>query len=152
MNYLHKFDPPIIHRDLKSLNIFVKKQFDQFECKIGDFGWTRIKHKKMTKTIGTFQWMAPEMVDSAVYTEKVDVYSYGIILWEIAARTPPYQNIKGFMVADMVVLNDFRPKIPKDTPPFFARLVRKCWDRQPQKRPDFDEIIVELQKMKFEDS
>ncbi len=89
MNYLHLFKPPIMHRDLKSLNILID---DSFTAKIADFGWTRVKAKEMTEKIGTWQWMAPEVIDTRIYTEKADVYSYGIILWEIASRSPPYPS------------------------------------------------------------
>lgn len=89
MNYLHSFQPPIIHRDLKSLNVLID---EHLRAKIGDFGWTRPKADKMTAKIGTFQWMAPEVITSESYSEKADVYSFGIILWEIATREPPYRG------------------------------------------------------------
>lgn len=89
MNYLHSFSVPILHRDLKSLNILL----DQFLVpKIADFGWTRLLADKMTAKVGTFQWMAPEVIAGSNYTEKADVYSFGIILWEIASREPPYKS------------------------------------------------------------
>lgn len=89
MNYLHSFQVPILHRDLKSLNILL----DQFLVpKIADFGWTRLMAKDMTGKVGTFQWMAPEVINEKSYTEKADVYSFGIILWEIASREPPYKS------------------------------------------------------------
>ena len=146
MNYLHCFLPrPIIHRDLKSLNILID---DAFRAKIADFGWTRIKGDEMTDRIGTFQWMAPEVITGKIYSEKADVYSFGIILWEISAREPPYKNIMGTKVSVEVVKNDLRPKIPKKTPEAMARLMKKFWDRNPLKRPSFKEIIMELEKMK----
>ena len=89
MNYLHSSSTPIIHRDLKSLNILID---ESFKAKIGDFGWTRLKGDRMTKKIGTFQWMAPEVITGDRYSEKADVFSYGIILWEIASREPPYKS------------------------------------------------------------
>lgn len=70
----------------------------------------------MTDKIGTFQWMAPEVIIGRNYSEKADVYSFGIILWEIASREPPYKNIIGTKVSVEVVKNDLRPKIPKNTP------------------------------------
>lgn len=89
MHYLHSFKTPVLHRDLKSLNVLLD---DHFIPKITDFGWTRLIAEKMTASVGTFQWMAPEVIRSKSYTEKADVYSFGIILWEIASREPPYKS------------------------------------------------------------
>lgn len=124
MNYLHSFATPIIHRDLKSLNILLDSCF---RAKIADFGWTRLKGDRMTNRIGTFQWMAPEVINGEVYTEKADIFSYGIILWEIAAREPPYKNIMGTKVSIDVVKYDLRPEIPKGTPEPFMKLIKRCW-------------------------
>ena len=90
MNYLHSFKVPVLHRDLKSLNILID---DSYRPKIADFGWTRLKADKMTEKIGTFQWMAPEVLKTNTYTEKADVFSFGIILWEMASREPPYKSM-----------------------------------------------------------
>ncbi|CAD8177067.1 unnamed protein product [Paramecium pentaurelia] len=144
--YLHSFNPPILHRDLKSLNLLLD---EAFRTKLADFGWTRTLSNYMTSKIGTYQWMAPEVIAGQIYTEKADVFSFGIILWEIAAREPPYRNITGLQVSLDVLNNDFRPTIPKKTPEVFARLTKRCWDRDPEKRPSFKEIIKELEMMKF---
>ncbi|CAD8210835.1 unnamed protein product [Paramecium pentaurelia] len=144
--YLHSFNPPILHRDLKSLNLLLD---EAFRTKLADFGWTRTLSNYMTSKIGTYQWMAPEVIAGQVYTEKADVFSFGIILWEIAAREPPYRNITGLQVSLDVLNNDFRPTIPKKTPEVFTRLTKRCWDRDPEKRPSFKEIIKELEMMKF---
>ena len=149
MNYLHSFPIPVLHRDLKSLNILIDEGLIP---KIADFGWTRLKSKKMTKKIGTFQWMAPEVLTSQDYTEKADVFSYGIILWEIASRKPPYKNISGITVATRVVSNNLRPPIDDSYPKPFSELMAKCWDRNPENRPRFKEIIHILNSMKFSNS
>jgi mitogen-activated protein kinase kinase kinase 9 len=61
-------------------------------CKIADFGWSRSLANYMTGKIGTYQWMAPEVISNEAYTEKADVFSFGVILWEIAVREPPYKS------------------------------------------------------------
>ena len=139
INYLHSFKPPILHRDLKSLNILLDKNY---VCKIADFGWAKLRDNHMTKLRGTFQWMAPEVITNEYYTEKADVYSFGIILWEFWSRDPPYKGVKAKDVAKKVRVNKtYRPIIPNDVPKEIAELMECCWDADPDKRPTFLEII-----------
>lgn len=83
VHYLHSCHPPVLHRDLKSLNLLLD---ESGRVKLADFGWTKGLDNYMTGKIGTYQWMAPEVIASQKYSEKADVFSYGIILWEIASR------------------------------------------------------------------
>ena len=148
--YLHNQNPPILHRDLKSLNILL----DHACCaKLADFGWTRIKAKVMTSKIGTYQWMAPEVIAGFKYTEKADVFSFGVILWELATRKPPYYGIDGTEVSKKVIKEDMRPKInERECPKPFLELMQLCWDRNPENRPFFDEVIDKLETMKISES
>lgn len=100
MAYLHSRDPPIIHRDLKSHNLFVQELSDgHFALKIGDWGSARAMalhshghrnnrsfSKSMTQGIGTVCWLAPEVIKHGKGSERIDVYSFGIVLWELATR------------------------------------------------------------------
>lgn len=138
---MHLCSPPILHRDLKSLNIFLD---GNLRIKIGDFGWTKTLEEYMTNKIGTYQWMAPEVIGCKPYTEKADVFSYSIILWEIASREPPYRNINGTKVSEEVLNRELRPPIPPKTPEPWTKLMRRCWESDPARRPNFKEIIREL--------
>jgi serine/threonine protein kinase len=100
MNYLHLFKPPIIHRDLKSPNLLVDSHFN---VKIADFGLARIKAQLMTGNLGTCQYMAPEVITSASYSEKADVYSYGVVVWEVLTRQAPWQGMQPMQIAYGVV-------------------------------------------------
>ena len=132
INYLHSFNPPILHRDLKSLNILLDKNF---VAKIADFGWAKLREEHMTKLRGTFQWMAPEVITNEHYTEKADVYSFGIILWEFWSKDPPYKGIKAREVGIKVKNNkNYRPTIPDEVPQEIAELIKCCWDADPEKR------------------
>jgi serine/threonine protein kinase len=147
VNYLHNFPVPVLHRDLKSLNILLD---DAMNAKLADFGWTRFKAETMTNKIGTYQWMAPEVIQGQDYSEKADVYSFGIILWELATRKPPFRELNGLQVSQEVVKNNLRPPLPKRCPEPFVKLMQKCWDRECEIRPSFAQIIEDLENfLKF---
>lgn len=145
--YLHTNKQPILHRDLKSLNVLLDHALN---CKLADFGWTRVMAKEMTSKIGTYQWMAPEVINGYKYTQKADVFSFGIILWELATRKPPYYGIDGQLVSQKVVKEGLRPKISeKECPGPFLDLMKRCWLEDQEKRPSFSKIIQELEAMNF---
>jgi Protein tyrosine and serine/threonine kinase/Regulator of chromosome condensation (RCC1) repeat len=147
VNYLHSFPVPVLHRDLKSLNILLD---DAMNAKLSDFGWARFKAETMTNKIGTYQWMAPEVIKTHEYSEKADVYSFAIILWELATRKPPFKELNGLQVSQEVANNDLRPPIPKRCPDPFLKLMQKCWAKEPNTRPSFENIIEELESfLKF---
>ncbi|XP_022743313.1 serine/threonine-protein kinase CTR1-like isoform X2 [Durio zibethinus] len=93
MNYLHRRNPPIVHRDLKSPNLLVDKKYT---VKVCDFGLSRLKANTFlsSKTAaGTPEWMAPEVLRDEPSNEKSDVYSFGVILWELATLQQPWGNL-----------------------------------------------------------
>ncbi len=148
VNYLHSFDPPILHRDLKSLNILLDKNLT---VKIADFGWARLRDIHMTKQRGTFQWMAPEVIKKNSYTEKADIFSYGIILWELWVQEPPYKNIDRFEVAKSVAtIKNYRPPILDVIPESIKALISACWDYNPDNRPTFEMIIDFIERLNIE--
>ncbi|KAF2073598.1 hypothetical protein CYY_005087 [Polysphondylium violaceum] len=143
MNYLHSLG--IIHRDLKSGNVLIT---EDLRAKVIDFGFSRNKDvsKQMTSNIGTCFWMAPEVIKGQQYTDSCDVYSFGIVLWEIYCRSKPYQGISNFDIPVMVCKGE-RPKIPSDCPADYAKLIKACWTDNPKKRPKFNEIHSTLLKI-----
>nr|GEZ54549.1 PAS domain-containing protein tyrosine kinase family protein [Tanacetum cinerariifolium] len=123
MNYLHKCFPPIIHCDLKSLNLLVDKNWT---VKIGDFGLCRIKHEAyVTKKeeIETPEWTAPEVLRDEKANEKSDVYSYGVVLWEITTEKIPWDGLKKLQIMKAVGYMNQRLDIPKDVDPQWASLI-----------------------------
>lgn len=140
MSYLHHFERPILHRDLKSPNLLVDKNFN---IKLSDFGLARVKAhvQTMTGNCGTVQWMAPEVLGNQKYTEKADVFSFGIVIWEIVTGECPYDGMSQIQAALGVLNRNLRPNIPRDCPPFFSRLMKACWNRQPELRPSFPHIV-----------
>lgn len=148
MNFLHSHCN-LIHRDLKSLNLLavVKDDVDLI-IKICDFGVSRVidKRNTMTGNVGTVSWISPEIFEQRKYTEKADVYSFGIVLWELYTRKIPFSDIHSFSIPVAVIKGD-RPTIPKDCPSPLKKLIRLCWDAKPTKRPVFSKIIEHLQKI-----
>ncbi|XP_076956581.1 uncharacterized protein LOC143631840 [Bidens hawaiensis] len=148
MNYLHHSNPPIVHRDLKSSNLLVDK-----DCtvKVGDFGLSHIKHHTYLNTKsgkGTPQWMAPEIICSEQADEKSDVYSYGVVLWEIVTEKVPWDDLNPMQVIAAVGFMNRRLEIPKDVDPLWASLIQSCWCSEPKSRPTFQEILHKLKDLK----
>lgn len=146
MRYLH--NSKLLHRDLKSSNLLLDKDYN---CKVGDFGLTRFSKgtaaMQMTGQCGTFQYMAVEVLANKPYSEKADVFSFGVLLWEIVARKLPYFGMQPMQVGMAVLNQGLRPTIPKECPPSLAKLMRSCWDSDPSRRPSFSELVPTLEAL-----
>ncbi|GJT19300.1 PAS domain-containing protein tyrosine kinase family protein [Tanacetum coccineum] len=144
MNYLHRCLPPIIHCDLKSSNLRVDQNW---KVKIGDFGLCRIKHESyvtIKEGTGTPEWTAPEVILNEQADEKSDVYSYGVLLWEITTEKIPWDGLSSMQVIKAVAFMNQRLDIPKDVDPRWASLIERCLCSEPEYRPTFQEILDDL--------
>nr|XP_023683155.1 mitogen-activated protein kinase kinase kinase 11-like [Paramormyrops kingsleyae] len=157
MLYLHSETiVPVIHRDLKSNNILLAEPIEN-ECvesktlKITDFGLAREWHKttKMS-TAGTYAWMAPEVIKTSTFSKGSDVWSYGVLLWELLTGEVPYRGIDGLAVAYGVAVNKLTLPIPSTCPEPFAQLMAECWDQDPHHRPNFASILSQLTALEQE--
>lgn len=160
MEYLHACEPQIIHRDLKSLNLLlslpVLGPHDVPLVKVSDFGLSRMKDAgaeadwgKMTIAAGTCHWMAPEVFSGGEYNEKVDIYSYAMILFEIICREIPFEDEEPAAVGRLTMQGQ-RPDleaVPPDCPQGLSELMIHCWDADPRSRPGFPFIMQTLQQI-----
>ncbi|KAF7144268.1 hypothetical protein RHSIM_Rhsim05G0150000 [Rhododendron simsii] len=147
MNCLHTSMPTIVHRDLKSPNLLVDNNWN---VKVGDFGLSRLKHNTFLSsksTAGTPEWMAPEVLRNEPSNEKCDVYSFGIILWELATLRLPWSGMNPMQVVGAVGFQNRRLDIPKEVDPLVARIIWECWQTDPNLRPSFQELAVALKPL-----
>ncbi|CAK9147021.1 unnamed protein product [Ilex paraguariensis] len=139
LSYLHS--KKIVHRDVKTENMLLDARRT---LKIADFGVARVEAQNprdMTGETGTLGYMAPEVLDGKPYNRKCDVYSFGICLWEIYCCDMPYPDLSFAEVSSAVVRQNLRPETPRCCPSSLASIMRKCWDANPEKRPEMDEVV-----------
>ncbi|KAF5198725.1 Serine/threonine-protein kinase EDR1 [Thalictrum thalictroides] len=147
MNYLHNSTPVIVHRDLKSPNLLVDKNW---VVKVCDFGLSRMKHNTFLSsrsTAGTAEWMAPEVLRNEPSDEKCDVYSFGVILWELSTMQQPWGGMNPMQVVGAVGFQHRRLDVPDDMDPVIADIIIKCWQTDPRLRPSFSEIMAALKPL-----
>ncbi|VFQ58750.1 unnamed protein product [Cuscuta campestris] len=150
MEYLHSKN--IVHFDLKCDNLLVNlKDPSRPICKVGDFGLSKIKRNTLVSggVRGTLPWMAPELLNgsSNKVSEKVDVFSFGIVLWEILTGEEPYANMHYGAIIGGIVSNTLRPSIPSQCDPEWRNLMEECWAPNPSSRPSFTEIASRLRTL-----
>ncbi|KAK7393020.1 hypothetical protein VNO78_21470 [Psophocarpus tetragonolobus] len=147
MNYLHRMKPPIVHRDLKSPNLLVD---DSYTVKVCDFGLSRTKANTFlsSKTAaGTPEWMAPEVIRGELSNEKCDVFSFGVILWELVTLQQPWRQFNPSQVVAAVGFMGKRLEIPRQVNPKVATLIELCWATEPWRRPSFSYIMKCLRQI-----
>lgn len=143
LNYLHS--QKIVHRDVKTENMLLDAHRT---LKIADFGVARVEAQNprdMTGETGTLGYMAPEVLDGKPYNRKCDVYSFGICLWEIYCCDMPYPNLTFAEVSSAVVRQNLRPDIPRCCPNALASIMKRCWDANPDKRLEMNEVVKSLE-------
>nr|XP_043615881.1 serine/threonine-protein kinase STY13-like [Erigeron canadensis] len=141
----------IIHRDLKPENLVLTK--DQRTLKLVDFGLAREETvtEMMTAETGTYRWMAPELYSTVTlrqgekkhYNQKVDAYSFAIVLWELLHNRLPFEGMSNLQAAYAAAFKNVRPSL-EDLPTDLATILSSCWMEDPDSRPNFSQIIQML--------
>jgi len=137
INYLHLSD--IVHRDIKSHNVLLD---ENFRVKLCDFGLARSTHslnKGSMQFSGTPCYMAPEIFQKRAYDEKIDVFAFGTLIWELFSRKVPFEGLEPADVMQKVLREDQLSTV--GVPKKISQLVSECRTTDPKKRPGFDYIV-----------
>uniref|UniRef100_A0A7S4EAV5 Protein kinase domain-containing protein n=1 Tax=Pelagomonas calceolata TaxID=35677 RepID=A0A7S4EAV5_9STRA len=145
----HLYSCKIEHRDLKTHNVLLTHDG---RCKVTDFGLSRCEELKTFTTTATMRdsaagtpaFMAPELFEDNTFTEKSDVYSYAVVLWEIYDRGIPWAGLKPQQILYKLI-KEQRLDVPKSMPRDLSSLMERAWAQDPDARPSFADICKELQ-------
>ncbi|XP_043503567.1 mitogen-activated protein kinase kinase kinase 11-like isoform X2 [Polistes fuscatus] len=155
MDYLHNKAPvSLIHRDLKSSNVLLSEPIENDDLqyktlKITDFGLAREVYKTTRMSAaGTYAWMAPEVIKKSTFSKASDVWSYGVLLWELLTGETPYKGIDALAVAYGVAVNKLTLPIPSTCPQPWRCLMEACWSSDSHCRPGFAEILLALDEVR----
>ena len=156
MAHLHARSPPVLHRDLKSSNLLVGSDWT---VKVSDYVTCPIVEaatRAQTVVPGTQgrasdkRWLAPEVMEGRTHSPTSDVYSFGIVLWEVLTWQLPWANVNPWGIVGLV-LSGARPLVPSPASlpsvqggrprlEEYSALMQRCWAVNPEERPDFEEI------------
>lgn len=151
LRFLHASKPPILHGDLKAKNILIDSRF---RAKVADFGLST--KRRGNGITGTPFWLAPEYLRGKTeYGAPCDIYSFGIILFEIYGRKKPYEgeNPRKVLRAVCDPRKNKRPPVPNTCPPKMVEVMKKCWSPDPFYRPhakDLDMLFMDMQPIDAE--
>lgn len=157
MEYLHSFDPPVVHADIRGANILVT---DKLVCCLADFGLARVAESQVFTTTtslnaGTVRWMAPEVLLPCGHIEiqpQRDVYAFGCTVLEVFTAKPPFHQYPHDITVSTMVITGRRPQRPAEIlSDGLWRLVEQCWAAGAVDRPTSQCIVSSLQRLKDEE-
>ncbi|RHZ87633.1 hypothetical protein Glove_33g52 [Diversispora epigaea] len=152
LSNIHKLD--IVHQDFHPGNILLSRFEIPSLIMISDFGLSKLigtnpNNPEKKNIFGVLPYIAPEVLSGdEEYTKAADVYSFGIIAYEVITGFPPYPDIPHDEDLAMKICNGLRPKIPFHTPKLITRMIMRCWDSRVTYRPTFNELYELLNHYK----
>lgn len=167
MAFLHSTNPPILHRDLRCGNLFVT---DNDVIKICDFGVVKLTQPlrsacrkddcccqgRYSACPPSIAWTAPEVLQypnslesEENITKACDVYSFGIVMWELVMCEDPFEEMSTLQEVMDFVISGGRPEIPQydSMMPLYGELMDSCWKNKPEERPSFKQVTVHLKEL-----
>ncbi|RGB22282.1 kinase-like domain-containing protein [Rhizophagus diaphanus] len=147
LNYLHNEN--VLHRDLHSKNIVIHEN----NAKITDFGISKIQNDQNSTVymghFGVIPYMEPKRIfdQNFPYTKSSDIYSFGVLMWEISSGYPPFKDSDDKVALGFAINNGTREITIPGTPIEYENLYKNCWNQEPEKRPVIHEILNEFKRM-----
>ncbi|PKY25343.1 kinase-like protein [Rhizophagus irregularis] len=143
-----------IHRDFHSGNILFDPKGNRVfndDWEIGDLGLSQAVNSKSSnnEVYGVIPYIAPEIFRGSIFSKEADIYSFGMIMWELTTGCKPFDNVKHDHHLIYKILDGERPKITEDTPECYANLMKSCWDADPKKRPSIKDIRLTFGRWTF---
>src|SRR5947209_20613639 len=138
-------DENLLHKDLHLGNVLQSEYISIYGTCISDFGFCKPADESSSNSnsrniYGVMPYMAPEILRGKEYTQKSDIYSFGIIMNEIISVVPPFNDVPHDEHLTLDICRGKRPKIREETPEFLEELIQRCWDANPENRPTSEEV------------
>ncbi|GBB89197.1 hypothetical protein RclHR1_01590002 [Rhizophagus clarus] len=135
----------IVHRNLNSRNILLSSS-DQWY--ISGFEFSGPVNKTLKKVYGNLPYVAPEIITGKEFTFASDIYSIGVLMWEISFAQSPFNDYEHDYDLAIKIVNGMRPKITPGIPLEYSKLIKQCWDADPLKRPSINTLGKELMRIR----
>ena len=145
MAYLHSLN--IVHRDLNSNNVLIDKKGN---AKVCDFGLAQVRKTQTARTSkgrGTTSYTAPEVIKCSPWNERADVFSFGVLLWELTHLTRPWEGFADYQVMYQVAERGARLPFAEGLDAGLQHLIETCWAEDPAQRPPFDQLLTALHEL-----